>query len=269
MSAQFPTVPALPGVPNLARLQTAAIVAASGSPTGETQLLAQALNLPPTVVFGTSALFAGLGLQSLNSQSAPRPENADQLAPGQLPPYGITGSDNSPAISPDSVLEFEVNAGSTINSHPIELGGFQAFNRVQEPISIRMLLACQGKQMPRQTFLTTLKSLREGTQIVTISSPDGTFPNMTLKDFGYKKTSDRGAVTIWADTQWAEERSTNVVVSAPPTAQPQGAATTSLGSLQPIKVTAQQMAIIGNPPIAPIVLPLEYSNTAPPSGIAW
>lgn len=269
MSAQFPTVPALPGVPNLARLGTAAQVSASASLSGETQALAAALGLPTTVTFGTSQLFAGLGLQSLNPQSAPQPENPDQLAPGGLPPYGISGSDNSTIIDPDSVLEFEVNSDSTINSHPVEKGGFQAFNRVQAPTRIRMLMACQGKQMPRASFLSTLDSLKEGTQIVTISSPDTTYPNMTLKEFGYKKTSERGAVTIWADTQWEEERSTNVTVSAPPTAQPQGAATTSLGSLQPGDLAPQQQASISNPPIAPAPLPPLYENTQPPSGDAW
>lgn len=269
MSTQFPTVPALPGVPNLARLIPSAQVSASGTITGETQALAAQLGLPPTVTFGTSALFAGLGLQPLGSQSSPQPENPDQLAPGGLPPYAITGSDNSSIINPDSVMEFEINADSNVNSHPVELGGFEAFNRVQEPISIRMLMACQGRQMPRQSFLTTLKSLREGTQIVTISTPDTSYPNMVLKAFGYKKTSDRGAVTIWADTQWTEERSTNVTVSAPPTAQPQGAATTSLGSLQPGAPSPQQLGSIANPPIIPAPLPALYANTQPPSGDAF
>lgn len=269
MSTQFPTVPALPGVPNLARLATSAQVSASASISGETQALAAQLGLPTTVTFGTSALFSGLGLESLNSQSAPQPENPDQLTPGGLPPYGISDSSNNTVIDPDSVVEFEINAGSTLNTHPVEKGGFEAFNRVQEPISIRMLMACQGKQMPRSTFLSTLQSLKEGTQIVTISTPDTTYPNMTLQGFGYKKTSDRGAVTIWADTQWTEERSSNVTVSAPPTSQPQGASTTNLGSLQPGDLAPQQQASISNPPIAPAPLPQLYENTQPPSGDAW
>lgn len=268
MSTQFPTVPPLPGVPNLARLVPAAQVAASATQSGATRALAAALGLPTTVTFGTSQLFAGLGLQPLTSQ-APQPDNQNPFIPGALPPYGITDASGNPIIQPDSVVEIDVSADSTINSHPIELGGFQAFNRVQEPIPVRLLLACQGKNMPRATFLSTLKSLREGTQIVTISTPDTTFPNMTLKSFGYKKTSDRGAVTIWADTVWVEERSSNVTVSAPPTSQPQGAATQSLGSLQPATPTAQQQASISNPPVAPSPLPPLYANTAPASGDAF
>ena len=269
MSAQFPTVPALPGVPPLARLVTAGQVSAGASLSGQTQALAAQLGLPTTVTFGTSALFAGLGLQSLNSQSAPQPDNPGQFAPGALPPYGITNSSGDAIIFPDSVVEFDINADSNLNSHPVELGGFQAFNRVQEPIGIRMLLACQGKNQAREGFLSTLKGLREGTQIVTVSTPDATYPNMTLKGFNYKKTAERGAVTIWADTQWLEERSTNVTVSAPPTSQPQGAATTNIGSVQPATPTPQQQASISNPLFLPTGLPTLYGSSMPPSGIAW
>lgn len=186
-----------------------------------------------------------------------------------LPMYGITTASGASVIQPDSVVELDFNADSEVNSHPIEQGGFSAYNRVQTPIPIRLLLSCQGKNMPRFVFLSTLERLREGTQIVTISTPDASYPNMVLKGYGYKKTAERGTVTIWADTQWVEERSTNVVVSAPPTSQPQGNAVTNLGTLQPIAVTAQQMASISNPSVAPFTLPPLYALTAPPSGDAF
>jgi hypothetical protein len=186
-----------------------------------------------------------------------------------LPSYGITGSDNNLIISPDSAVEFGVDADSDVNTHPIELGGFSGYNRVQNQVGIRLLLACQGILMSRSTFVSTLKSLREGTQVVTVSTPDASWPNMTLKGFGYKKTAERGAVTIWADTQWIEERSTNVTVSPPATSQPQGAATTSLGALSPAAPTGQQQAAIASPTITPVPLPADYSLTAPPSGFAF
>jgi hypothetical protein len=296
MSAQFPTVPALPGVPVLARLGTPAQVAAGATIAGLTQALSTQLNLPTTITFGTSTFASGLGLQSLSgSPTTPQPDNPNPFIPGPLPAYGITavggtvtvessegfdagptgtqvGTFNSTAvITPDSVFEFEVNADSNINTHPVELGGFQAFNRVQEPITIRMLLACQGQNMSRDAFVSTLKSLREGTQVVTISSPDGSYPNMTLKRWDYTKKAEKGAVTIYANTMWQEERSTNVSISAPPTAMPQGAATTSIGALQPITPTAQQMAAIdgSSSVILPEPLPFSYSSTAPPSGLAF
>lgn len=186
-----------------------------------------------------------------------------------LPSYGITGSDNSVIITPDSAVEFAVDADSDVNTHPVEQGGFAGYNRVQTPISVRLLLSCQGKNMSRQAFVSTLRALREGTQTVTISTPSASWPNMTLKGFGYKQTAEKGAVTIWADTQWIEERSTNVTVSAPATSQPQGAATSNIGSLTPATPDGPQYASISNPPVSPAPLPSAYAATSPPSGYAF
>jgi hypothetical protein len=278
--AQFPNVPALPGVPALARRQTAAVVAAAATTTGETQAIALQLGLPTSIVLGSNAFYSGLALSPLAAGSSPQSPSASQalnanssVPSAALPLYAISAGSTALnqvnlIIQPDSAVEFEIQANSNVNSHPVEQGGFQSYNRVQDPISIRLLLACQGKNMPRATFLSTLATLREGTQIVTVSTPDASYPNMVLKGYGYKKEAARGAVTIWADTTWVEERSTNVVVSSPPTSQPQGAATSNLGTLQEITPTAQQLGSISNPPYIPAPLPLQYP-TAPPSGDAW
>jgi hypothetical protein len=296
VSTQFPNVPALPGVPVLARLTTPAQTAAGGTTSGESSALAGQLGLPPTVTFGTDELYSGLNLSPLSSTPSSQSPNADSNVPSAaLPKYGITsqgtvtfgpvtttfpdggtatgpavdaGSYSSPVISPDSVMELDLNADSQVNSHPVEQGGFSAYNRVQEPITIRLMLACQGKNMTRSAFLSALDDLREGTQIVTVSTPDASYPNMVLRGYSYKKQSDRGAVTIWADTTWVEERSRNVAVSSPPTSQAQGAAVENGGSVQPATPTTQQQASISNPPVVAAPLPHPYQNTAPPSGDA-
>lgn len=54
ITTQFPNVPALPGVPMLARQQTAAIVSAGATTSGQTLSLAAQLGLPPTATFGLS-----------------------------------------------------------------------------------------------------------------------------------------------------------------------------------------------------------------------
>ena len=248
MSAQFPNVPAFPGVPPLARLTTPAQTAA-----------APVLN---------------------NTQYG----EASGTPASALPYYGIADSGGNAIVTPDSVMEFDVSADSDINRHPVEPGtsgastGFQSYNRVQQPVGIRMLLACNGKYMTRSAFVQALVALREGTDIVTIATPDTTYPNMVLKSFGYKKAAAQGAVTIWADTHWLEERSTNVEVDATPTVQPQGAASESIGTVGGVNLTAEQSASVNNSPIdyGPLPhpgqttspLPSAYADTAPPSGSA-
>jgi len=84
---------------------------------------------------------------------------SDPLIPGELPLYGFTVN-FVPYLIPDSVIEFDVKADTDINSHPVELGGFAAYNRVQQSVRIRTSLACQGQRMSRATFLARLTQLR-------------------------------------------------------------------------------------------------------------
>lgn len=64
-SPQYPDVPAMAGVPLLARLQPAAVVAAQASGAGLNTALTAALGLPPSVTFGLNPDFSSLGLQPL------------------------------------------------------------------------------------------------------------------------------------------------------------------------------------------------------------
>lgn len=186
-----------------------------------------------------------------------------------LPLYGVTDANGNLLIEPDSVIEADVDAGSEINTHPVEQGGFDSYNRVQKPIGIRLLMACQGKNMTRSEFLATLESLREGTQTVTVALLDAAYSNMVLQDYGYKRSAEHGAVTIWADTWWKEERSTNVFVTPPASSQPQGNAAVNLGSVQATTPTTQQQASVSNPPTTPAETPASYFGITPASGDAW
>lgn len=241
-SAQYPNVPAMPGVPLLARQQTAAQVTAAASGAGLNAALAAQLGLPPGTVFGSNALYANLNLEPLD------------------PSYAILDDNGQAVIIPDSCIELEVNSDSEINTHPIELGQFEGYNRVQRPVAVRLLLGCQGRNMDYTVFLFALKELREGTQLLTLSLPNDSYQNMALKRFSYSRKAERGAVTIWADTFWSEERSTNVVVTAPPTTQPQGAPPTNLGAISPAAPTKAQQAAISNPPVVPALAPPQYTD---------
>jgi hypothetical protein len=238
----YPNVPPFPGVPPLNRV-----------PTSVQQLID-----PNT------------GAAASQTNAAPFAGAVTLPAPGPLPQYAFLDSNNAPVLTPDSVVEVDLRADSELMSHPIEQGQFEAYNRVQDPIGIRLLLACAGQgETDRATFLQTLENLREGTELITVATPDASYPNMALKSYGYRKSSDRGAVTLWADTEWTEGRSTGVSVSAPATAQPQGAATSSLGGLQPQTPTAAQSAAIASPPVTPSPLPADVANEAPSSGVIF
>ena len=249
----IPNVPNFPGVPQLTRSGGTGIGIVGGA-----EIIASELGLSGQVAFG-NRIYSSIAL--------------DLLTDGALPQYAILDSNRNPVLAPDSVIEADIHADSDIMTHPIEQGAFSAYNRQQEAIMVRLQLACSGVKaysggMTRQGFIATLRSLREGTQLLTIVTPEATYQNMALKGLGYRKTAARGAVTIWADTTWMEGRSTGVTVSSPATSQPYGAAPTDLGSLQPQALTSPQFAAVGSPSTAPAPLPAPLIAEMPPSGAA-
>lgn len=252
---QFPNVPNLPGVPLLGRLSVPGAVGAAVANATELLRLSQQLGTTIAVAFGLNPLYSGLGLQPL------------------LPSYSIIPTAGTTTFKPDSFIEMEVRAPTKIMTHPVEPSaggssssvGFEAYNRVQDQISIRMQLACQGKKMRRSDFLSALESMKEGTDLYTLAFPDATYKNMALLDYGYKQSSEHGAVTIWADTQWLEARSTNVAVTTPTSSQPQGAMMLNYGSIGPQIPAPLTLAAITAPAVTPAFLPADISNEAPPS----
>jgi hypothetical protein len=246
---QFPNVPNLPGVPPLNRI-------APGVQQLVDAVTGAAVQQPATLP----------GMALGNFSPGPLPQYAILYPPVNSSGNALSGL---AAITPDSFVEIDVQADSEIMTHPIEQGEFDAYNRVQDPIAIRLLLCCQGENMGHAAFLSALEGLREGTDLLTIATPDAAYPNMALKGYGYKKTAEEGAVTIWADTAWGEGRSTGVTVSPPPTSQPQGAATTPLGGVQLQPLTPSQLASVGNPSVPPAPLPESITNEAPSSGDAF
>lgn len=252
-SPEFPNVPNFPGVPQLVRATTAGIGAIGGA-----EIIASELGLGGLVSFG-NRLYSGIIL--------------DITGAGVLPQYALLDSSQQEVLAPDSVVEVDVRADTGIMTHPIEQGTFSAYNRVQDPIVIRLMMACSGAKaqaggMTRDSFLATLRSLREGTQLVTVVTPDGTYPNMALKGFGYSKRAERGAITIWADTTWMEARSTGVTPAAPQTSQPFGYASSPLGSVQLQPLTPQQLASVNNPAVPPVPMP-SWSSGGVASGAAF
>lgn len=286
----FPNVPPLPGVPALGRLSAIGNLAGVGGQAGrvvsaisnasEMLRLAQELGTQVGIIFGVKPLFAGSGLTppaqlsysitatnfgtvSLGEITTPFAEGNATAPGGTVGTYSAQAA--SPAIRPDSFIEADYDADTDVMTHPIEAGQFEAYNRVQKPKKVRLLLACQGVKMDRREFLTTLENMKEGTDLFTLSLPFTSVKNMTLKRYSFAHKSEHGAVTIWADTQWEEGRSAGVTVNTIPSSQPQGAQTQDLGSLSPQLPSNLGLAAITAPPVVPSTLPAFIQQEAPPS----
>ncbi|MGP2516368.1 phage baseplate protein [Yersinia sp. 2545 StPb PI] len=171
----FPNVPNVLGVPNVAR---------SGLSIDQDAIM--------------SAIYSGDILSILDSVITPK--------------WGIYAQDGSQVILPDSVLDIEYKGESRILDYPIEAGGFASFNKVATPFDIRMKMACSGNlsaaRMTRESFLARLDEMQASLDLYNIVTPDYVYNNVDLVGYDYRRTNENGVTLLIVEARFNEVRVT-------------------------------------------------------------
>ena len=203
----YPDIPPLPGVPGLHR---------------------------------STAGFAAAGLAVLSP-----------LLPSLLPPnlfgarWGIVTPAGSVALTPDSFVEFEYRSERKIPTYPVEQGAFASYNKVALPFDINVIVTCSGNgAMTKTAFLAAIQTLLSELTLVSVTTPDVTFPNCNLIHVDYRRESKQGATLIIAQLKFQEIRV--VLPAAPPTSAPSGATVLSNGQTATVTVINTGTPFINN-----------------------
>ncbi len=142
---QFPNVPVLPGVPQIARS-----LLFPPSP-------------PPTI--GTAATSGNLWQ---SSQSAPV--------------WGVFDSNGNQVVAPDSVQEFGWRQENRVPNFPVQAGQFSTYNRVGLPYESSVTLTKGGDLTSRSTFLQQIDALiaQSNINLYTIRTPEKSYLSVTV-----------------------------------------------------------------------------------------
>lgn len=216
----FPSVPALPGVPQLAR------------PLGA---LAAAV---PTII---RTLFPG------------------PAAPGVLfhavktaPVWGVFDAIGSQVISPDSIMDFNYRAEYRVSDYPVQAGQFANYNKVAVPyeIPIRMV---KGSDLPARTqFESNCKFVAASIDLYTIITPESTYVGVNPTRLELIRRETSGAFFIEAEMYFRQiqevtpqysstvSAAANTTNAQNPAAQP----VTGLGLVQPLQVPSAVSQIV-------------------------
>lgn len=144
------------------------------------------------------------------------------------PTWGVFDSTGVQVLTPDSFLGMSYRKSSRVARHPIEEGAFSSYNKVREPREIVVRFAKGGTNEDRSSFLATLESLQEDTNLYTVVTPEITYTNINLESFDYRREQQQGAWQIVASCHFIEIRNdatlqitsaANATATASPTAQ--------------------------------------------------
>jgi hypothetical protein len=169
----FPNVPALPGVPQLARASQAALTAIGPALSGAAAVGALWRALFVTPQWGI--------YKQVPPPSAP---DADGLVT-------VTVKGNlTPVVTPDSVLEFGYRNEFDVSDYPIQDGAFASYNKVANPFETSVRLSKGGSQADRQQFLAQIEQIMGTLDMYYILTPEKTYNN--INPYRYELTR-RGA----------------------------------------------------------------------------
>lgn len=167
---------------------------------------------------------SALGTTILNVGSA---LGINLLSPGASG-YVITDITGGITIIPDTMEVFDYAYEEKLSDYPIEQGGFNTYNKVKTPRTIKVDMACgglnlvqQGEQaldqvinsalgtsfsqgMTRAQFLAAMDSMVGSLDLFNITTPDITYSNFNATSVKYNRSQRSGAGIIRASVVFRE-----------------------------------------------------------------
>jgi hypothetical protein len=233
LSALFPDVPLVSGVPSVLR----AVSAAAGSPVNDWPNIAIGASqglLSGTIsnvqVLANSQLINGWAGQIPGLMLSDSPVVAGAAnSSGQ---WGVFDKSNNLVLIPDSFKELSYRQAWKIANYPMEEGAFQSYNKVQTPFEVRLSMTKGGTDSDRAVFLQNTETIADTTDLFSIVTPEYTYLNVNVENINYNRTATNGAKLLTVELDLLEIR---VTAQSPfsNTAQPSGAAQANYGSVQP------------------------------------
>jgi hypothetical protein len=165
----FPNVPQVPGVPQVARILGAPVLAS------------------------VNAALTSIGL--------------GQFALGfGAPQWGVFDAKNQPVAVAETVTSLEYRGDSRISNYPQEPNSFVSYNKVAMPYEARIRLVNGGDEQARTAFLTAIDTAQKSTLLYRIVTPEYTYPNANIVAYDYRRETQSGVTMLVVDLHIVEVR---------------------------------------------------------------
>ncbi len=162
----FPNVPQAPGVPQVVR--------SPNFPNTTPPALGTALAVGRLILALTRDSGWGIYRDFTNEDAARRRENDQRRADG-LPPRLLVRGTAKPVLVPDSFQDFGYRQEWSVATAPTELGGFAAYNKVNNPFEAQVRATKGGSLRERTEFLRKLDEIAATTALYKIVTPEKTY----------------------------------------------------------------------------------------------
>ncbi len=120
--------------------------------------------------------------------------------------WGVFDVDGNSIADYDSFASMSYRDDARISDYPVEQGSFAAYNKVDNPFSVRVTLSCGGDADRRNAFQNSLRRARRSLDLYTVLCEDGEFESCNLVSLDWERTDTRGAHRVVATCEFQEVR---------------------------------------------------------------
>lgn len=157
-------------------------------------------------------------------------------------PQGFIGSLLNSLIGNYSFVGLDWKKGWAIADYPIEGGGFESYDKVEQPFDARVRLAAGGSLDNRKALLSAVEAIAGDLLTYDIVTPEKTYLSVNVERYDYRRFARDGVGLLTIDMFLREIR-VNATAEFTNVKSPQAAGQTSGGTVQPATPTPQQSAL--------------------------
>lgn len=159
-------------------------------------------------------------------------------------------SDNSLALTADTVNSIGYDAEYRIADYPLQDGKFESYDKVALPFGVRVQLVKGGTVNERGAFMRDLESLRGNTELYSVITPEWSHLNVNIERVSIDRSREQGANLITAELILREIR-IDATATTSNSKAPSAASPTSAGTVQPEASSVILKQIADDKPIKP------------------
>lgn len=220
-TATFPSVPQLPGVPQLAR------------PIG-----ALAASLPTIIRKFFAPAMPGVLFHAIKA----------------APVWGVFDAKGNQVISPDSIMDFGFRGEWRVSNYPVQAGQFSSFNKVSVPYETFVRMVKGSTLADRTQFESDCRTVAASMDMFTVITPERSYVGVNGVRLEILRREAKGAFFIDAEMFFQEIKTVTPQYSTTTTAaantanaqNPAAVPPQNLGLVQPLVVPSAAQTLVKN-----------------------
>ena len=118
--------------------------------------------------------------------------------------WSIYDKDGAAAVPFDTFFAMTRKDEGKVTSHPTEPNGFFAYNKVDSPGAVGVVLGVTGNSETLGRTLEALEKLKSSTDLVSIVTPEKTLLDYTLESYDYQRSADSGVDRLLVSLSFVE-----------------------------------------------------------------